>query len=108
MDCACNELFARSRFARNEDRRITRRDFGDTRQYAFQSGRCSDNLFKHRGFIDFLAQRDVFMLQSLLGSFAIVDIYGCRIKALNLSLFVPQRDTTGEEPAISSITLAQS
>src|SRR5690348_3203852 len=48
------------------------------------------------------------MLQSLLGFFAIVDIYGGRIKTLNLSLFVAQWDTTGEEPAISSISFAES
>jgi hypothetical protein len=54
-DSARNKLFACSRFTRDEDRRTTRRDFGDAREYSFQSWRGSNNLSKHRGLIDFFA-----------------------------------------------------
>src|SRR5579862_591247 len=105
---ARNQLFASSCFARDENSRITRCDFGDARDYALQRRRCSNDLFEHRGFVDFFSQSDVFLLQSFLCSLAIVDVYGGRIETLDLSLFVPQWDATGEEPTISSVAFAQS
>src|SRR6266403_420947 len=69
---ACNQLFACSRFTRDKDRRIAWRDFGDTREYAIQSGRGSNNLFKHRSLIDLLAKGNVFLLKPLLSSLAFI------------------------------------
>src|SRR6266850_771168 len=96
---ACNKLFACSRFARDKDRRITRCDFGDARENTFQSGRCSNDLFKHRGFVDFFTQSDVFMLQSLLSSLAVFNIGARSIPTRNLSLVVAYRVDTSEKPA---------
>src|SRR5260370_26070366 len=53
-----------SRFTRDEDRRITRCDFGDARENIFQSGRGSNDVFKHRGLADLLTKRDVFLARS--------------------------------------------
>src|SRR5260370_29244197 len=105
---ACNKLFACSRFTRDEDRRITRCDFGDTRENTFQSGRCSNDLFKHRGFVDFFTQSDVFLTKPVFGLLAIFDVGSGHIPTRNLSLFVVQWVVTGKKPAITSITLAQS
>src|SRR6266704_2688228 len=105
---ACNELFACSCFTRDEDRRITRCDFGDARENTFQSGRCSNDLFKHRGFVDFFAQSDVFVTKLVFRLLAVFDICRGNIPTRNLSLFVAQWVKAHQEPAISSITFAHS
>src|SRR5712672_3931041 len=104
---ACNQLFACSCFTRNEDRRIAWRDFGDARENTFQSGRCSNNLFKHRGFVDFFTQSDVFAPKPVFSLLAIFDVRPRNIPTCNLSLFVPQWVKTCQEPAITSITPSQ-
>src|SRR6266851_1657206 len=105
---ACNKLFACSCFTRNEDRRITRRDFGNAREYAFQSRRCSNDLFKHRGFVDFFTQSDVFAPEPVFSLLSIFDVRQGNIPTRNLSLFVAQWVKTNQEPAISAITFAYS
>src|SRR5882757_4936315 len=105
---ACNKLFACSRFTRDEDRRTTRSDFGDAREYAFQSGRCSNDLFKHRGFVNFFTQSDVFLTKPVFRLLAVFDVGSGHIPTRNLSLFVAQWVKTSQEPAITSIAFAQS
>src|SRR6266446_1824855 len=105
---ACNQLFACSRFARDKDRRITRRDFGNAREYAFQSRRCSNDLFKHRGLIDFFTQSDVFLTKPVFRLLAVFDVGSGHIPTRNLSLFVVQWVVTEKKPAITSVTFAQS
>ena len=41
---------------------------------ALQSSRCSNNLFEHRGLIDFFAQCDVLVLQPLFSSLAVFNV----------------------------------
>src|SRR6266478_7913672 len=103
---ARNKLFACSCFTRDEDRRITRCDFGDARENTFQSGRGSNDLFEHRGFVDFFTQSDVLLLQSLLSSFAVFDIGARNIPTRNLSIVVVHRIETRQKPAITSIAFA--
>src|SRR5258706_5885682 len=105
---ACNQLFACACFTRDEDGRITRCDFGDARENTFQSGRCSNDLFKHRGFVDFFAQSDVFVTKLGFRLLAVFDICRGNIPTRNLSLFVAQWVKANQEPAISSITFAHS
>src|SRR5258708_921971 len=105
---ACNQLFACACFTRDEDGRITRCDFGDARENTFQSGRCSNDLFKHRGFVDFFAQSDVFVTKLVFRLLAVFDICRGNIPTRNLSLFVAQWVKANQEPAISSITFAHS
>src|SRR6266566_3849288 len=105
---ACNQLFACSRFTRDEDRRITRCDFGDARENTFQSGRCSNDLFKHRGFVDFFTQSDVFLTKAVFRLLAVFDVGSGHIPTRYLSLFVVQWVVTEKKPAITSITFAQS
>src|ERR1700721_2060200 len=69
-----NKLLGCSRFASYEDRRITRCNFGDARENTFQSGRCSDDLFKHRSFVDFFTQSDVFAPKPVFRPLAVVDV----------------------------------
>src|SRR5579864_8323840 len=90
VNSACNQLLACSRFTRDENRGIAWRDFGDARQHSLQSRRGSDNLFKHRGLVDFLTESSVLQLEFLLGSFAFINIRRRRIPARNLSLVVAQ------------------
>src|SRR6266403_1177522 len=104
---ARNSLFACSCFTRDGDRRITRCDFGDARENTFQSGRCSHDFFKHRGFVDFFTQSDVFAPKAVFRPLAVFDVRQGDIPTRNLSLFVAQWVKTNQEPAISSIALAQ-
>ena len=106
MDGAGNKLLARSCVASYEDRRITRCDFGDARENSFQSGRCSNNLFKHRGFVDFFTQGNVFALQPVFRLLSILNVRRGNIPTRNLSLIVAQWVKTNQEPAIGPIALA--
>src|ERR1700740_1152830 len=101
-----NKLCARSRFARDKNRRITRRDFGNAREYAFQSRRCPNDLFKHRGFVDFFAESNVFAMKSVFGLLAILNVGAGSIPSHDLTFVVAQWVITGQEPAISAITFA--
>src|SRR6267154_2350019 len=105
---ARNKFFACSCFARDEDRRISRCDFGDAREDTFQSGRCSNDLFKHRGFVDFFTQSDVFLTKPVFCLLAVFDVGSGHIPTRYLSLFVVQWVVTEKKPAITSITFAQS
>src|SRR4029077_14294934 len=96
---ACNKLFACSRFTGDQDRRIARRDFGDARENTLQSGRRSNDLFKHRGFVDFFTQSDVFLLESLFNPFAVVDVNTRDIPTADLSPLVIERVETREKPS---------
>src|SRR6266481_1998330 len=98
MDSACNKLFAGSGFASYEDRRIAWRDFGDTREDAFQSRRCSNDLFKHRGFVDFFTQSDVLLSQSLLSLLAILDVSSCAIPSYDVPSFIFDRNSAEKKP----------
>src|SRR5277367_3906854 len=106
MYSACNQLFACSRFACDEDRRITSGDFGDAREYGFQSRRGPNNLFKHRGLIDFFAQSDVFAPKPVFSLLSILDVRRGNIPTHNLSLFVTQWVKASQKPAITSVALA--
>src|ERR1700756_5179723 len=102
-----NKLFARSRFARDKNRRITRRDFGNAREYAFESRRCSNDLFKHRGFVDFFTQSDVFAAKTVFSLLAILDIGARHIPSHNASLFISQRVVAEKEPKILAVVSQQ-
>src|ERR1700690_4238756 len=108
MDGACNQLFACSCFTGDEHRRITRCDFGDARENTLQSGGCSNDLFKHRGFVDFFAQCDIFAPKPVFRPLAVVDVRPRNIPTCNLSQFVAQWVKTSQEPAITSIAFAYS
>src|SRR6267154_3423566 len=103
---ARNKFFACSCFARDEDRRISRCDFGDARENTFQSGRCSNDLFKHRGLVDFFTQSDIFTSKPVFSLLSILDVRRGNIPTSNLSQFVAQRVKTSQEPAISAIASA--
>src|SRR3984893_1306345 len=105
---ACDQLFACSCFTRYEDRRISRCDFGDARENTFQSGRCSNDLFKHRGFVDFFTQSDVFLTKPVFRLLAVFDVRKGNIPTRNLSLFVAHGVKTSQKPAITSIVSAYS
>src|SRR6266478_2074928 len=103
MNGSCNKFLSRSRFTCNQNRRITWRNFGDARQYRLQSRRSPDDLFKHGGFVDFLSQRHVFLLQPLLGPPAILYISAGDIPAEDLALVVADGIVPSEKPKVASI-----
>src|ERR1700693_1727552 len=107
VNSACNQFLACSRFTRDENRGIGWCNFGDAREHSLQSGGGSDNLFKHRGLVDFLTESGVLQLEFLLGSFAFINIRRRSIPARNLSLVVAQRVITSQKPSITSVALAQ-
>src|SRR5712671_4982207 len=100
------ELFAGTGFAANQNRRITAGDLGHSRQDGGQRGRGADNLFEHRRLVDFLSKRDVFLLESLLSLFAVVDIGAGDVPMDDLAIVVAHRVVASEEPAIASVTVA--
>src|SRR4029077_8600215 len=107
MNCPRDEFFAGTGFAANQNRRIAAGDLGHSRQNRGERGRGADNLFENRGLVDFLSKRNVFFLQSLLGSLAIFDIGTRDIPTSDLSLVIANRVRTSQKPAVSSIALAQ-
>src|SRR6058998_753418 len=107
MNGSCNKLFSCSRFTSDKDRRITWRNFGDTRQHKLQSRGSPDDFLKHRGFVDFLPQCHVFLSQSVLVSFAIIDVSMGHIPANDLALVVPDWIEPSEKPTIVSVGVAQ-
>src|SRR5882724_8606356 len=102
-----DEFFAGTGFAANQNRRIAAGDLGHSRQDRAERGRGADNLFEHRGLVDFLSKRDVFLFQSLFSSLAVFDISSGNIPTRNLPLFVAQGVVTSQKPAVASITLAK-
>src|SRR6476620_7272347 len=102
-----DEFLAGAGFAGDEDRRIAAGDLGHSRQDRGERGRAADNLFEHRGLVDFLSQRHVFLLQSLFSSLAVFDISSGNIPTRNLPLFVVQGVVTSQKPAVTSIALAK-
>src|SRR5271155_2082644 len=103
MDGARNQLFACSCFTRDEDRRITWRDFGDARENTFQCGRCSNDLFKHRGFVDFFAQSDVLAAKRVFRLLAFFDVSSNDVPASEASFFVSERVKSEKKPTIIPI-----
>src|ERR1700761_1866042 len=105
---AGNKLFARPRFTGDENRRVARRDFGDAREYGFQSRGCSNDLLKHGGLVNFFTQGYVFASKSVFSALSIFDVRSGKIPTCSLSLLVTQWIKTSQEPAVGSITVAQS
>ena len=79
----------------------------DSGEHLSQGRGSSDDLLEHRCLIDFFSQRYVFILESLLGNLAIVDIGGGDVPTAKASLLVPQRAPTGKKPAIGPVLSAQ-
>src|SRR5690349_11734705 len=102
MDRACNKLLACSRLTRYENCGITWRDLGNTREHRLQCGRSPNDLLKHRCFVDFFAESDVFLLQPLFISLAVVDISASGIPTQDFSLLVAYGVVTNQKPAVAS------
>src|SRR5712671_3137419 len=102
-----DELFAGAGLAGDQNRRISAGDLRYLRQDRGQRGRAADNLFEHRGLVDFLSKRNILLLQSLLVSFAILDVGTCDVPPNDLSLVVSDRIVTKQKPAIRSVAATQ-
>src|SRR6266849_10885107 len=98
-----DEFFAGTGFAAYQNSRIAAGDLGHSRQDRGERGGRTDNLFEHRGLVDFLSKRNVFSLQSLLGSLAILDIGICDVPPHELSLVVAKWVGANQEPTIGSV-----
>src|SRR6266853_1593536 len=102
-----DEFFAGAGFAGDENRRIAARDLRHLRQDGGQRRRAADNLFEHRGLVDFLSKRNVLLLQFILVSLAILDVGTCDVPPNDLSLAVSERVLTNQKPALRSIAATQ-
>src|SRR5882762_4199309 len=98
-----DEFFAGAGFAGDQNSRIAAGDLRHLQQDGGQRGRAADNLFEHRGLVNFLSKRNVLLLQSLLGSLAILDIGIGDVPPHELSLVVAKRVGTNQEPTIGSV-----
>src|SRR3954464_1873593 len=105
MNSPRDEFFAGAGFAGDQNRRIAAGDLRHVRQDGGQRGRAANNLFEHRGLVDFLSKRHVFLLKSLFSSLAVVDISAGNVPTRNLPLFVAQGAVTGQKPSVTSIAL---
>src|ERR1700677_1425219 len=81
MKCTRNQFFTRSGFAKDENRRIRRRNFFHLVQHPAHSFARTDNFLKHREAINFLAQYDVLILEALLSHLSVLDVCSRRIPA---------------------------
>src|SRR5260370_1863050 len=88
-----------SRFTRDEDRRITRCDFGDARENIFQSGRGSNDVFKHRGLADLLTKRDVFLAKPVFRLLAVFNVSTCAVPSCYVTPFIFKRTYTAHKPS---------
>src|SRR5882672_1888458 len=102
-----DEFFAGAGFAGDQNRRIAAGDLRHLRQDGGQRGRAADNLFEHRGLVDFLSKRNVLLLQFILVSLAILDVSTCDVPPDDLSLVVSERVVTNQKPAIRSVAATQ-
>src|SRR5258708_35897088 len=102
-----DELFAGAGFAGDQNRRIDAGELRHLRQDGGQRGRAADNLFEHRGLVDFLSKRNVFLLQFILVSLAILDVGTCDVPPNDMTLVVSERAVTHQEPAIRSVAATQ-
>src|SRR5216683_3629639 len=107
MDGSRHKLFACSRFTRDQNCGISWRNFGNAREYSLQSRGGSDNLLKHRSFINLFAEGGVFLLQFILVSLAILDVGTCDVPPNDLSLVVSEGVVTNQKPAIRSVAATQ-
>src|ERR1700723_4483028 len=96
VDGAGDKLFPRTGFTRNQDRGIAWRCFRDKREHGLQGSGGSDNLFRHRGFIDFFTESKVFPLESFLRSLAVFDVGEGAVPARNLPQFAATRVVTSQ------------
>src|ERR1700716_3026987 len=107
MNSPRNELLPSACLAGNQNRRIAAGDLRHVRQDGGQRGRAADNLFEHRGLVDFLSKRNVLLLQFILVSLAILDVGTSDVPPNDLSLVVSERVVTNQKPAIRSVAATQ-
>src|ERR1700730_16319422 len=100
-----DQLLASSRLARDEDRRVGRRDFADLAKDRTDRLRRSHDFLEHRGAADLFAKNDVLVLDSVFGPLAVVDVGACRVPPHDPLLFIPQRLVLYEAPAILAIVM---
>jgi len=71
---------------RDEDRRISRCDFGDARENTFQSGRCSNDLFEHEALSISSRKSDVFAPKPFFSLLSIFDVRRGNIQRMTCPL----------------------
>ena len=69
---------------------------------------CSDNLFKHRGFVDFFTHSHVLALKPIFSLLAILDVGTGNIPSRDLPFVVAHRIVPNEKPTITYVSFAQS
>ena len=77
------------------------------RKHCLQGRRRSDNFLEHGRRVDFVAQRNVLVVESLLRLLAIIDIGGGRIPTRRASLFIQPRFEADEKPATLPVFTSQ-
>src|SRR5713101_8551135 len=102
-----DQFFARPRFAGDQNGGICGSNFGYTSENRVKGGRNSHDLLKHRCPIDFFAQRNVLVLESLLSLLAILDIARRSIPTCGASLFIQRRIVAEKKPAILPVSSPQ-
>src|SRR5712671_2272819 len=107
MNSSRDEFLAGAGFAGDQNRRVAAGDLRHLGQDGGQRGRAADNLFEHRGLVDFFAEGYVFLLEPLLISFALFDIRARSVPTENSSLVVSERVATNQKPTIDPVILAE-
>jgi hypothetical protein len=94
-----DKFLARAGFTGDENCGVARSDFSDTQEHGLESRRGPDNLFEHGSPIDFLTQRNVFPLGSLLRPLVIVNVCSNATPACYSPSFVAKGIQPIQKPA---------
>src|SRR5262249_29669767 len=103
VDGTGDELLPRTRLARDQDRRSRRSHLRDASEHRPDRRGVTDDLLEHRRLVDFLPEREGFLVGALLGPFSVVDVGSGAIPANDPSLVVEERVVVDEKPAIPAV-----
>src|SRR6266478_3841877 len=100
VDGTGDQFLTRTRLTGNQNCRIGRRYLCYISKYCLQRRRGPDDLLEHRCVIDFFAQSNVLVLDSLFSLLAIFDIGRRDIPANDVSFFISHWVMAEKKPAI--------
>src|SRR4029077_1911257 len=103
MNSAGNEFLSSSGFAQYEDSGICWRHLCHLRQHAAKWFGRPNDLFEHRGTVDFFTQHEIFIVRPFLAAFAVVNVRCRCVPANNVALLIEEWVVSDEEPTIPPI-----
>src|SRR5258707_6155470 len=103
MDGSRNQVLPRDGIASDQNAGVGRSDLRYPRKHRLEGQGSAHDSLEHRCLIDFLAQRNVLVLESLFSLLAILDIGRRCVPTFETSLFIQNRIKAEKKPAILSV-----